>query len=110
MIWRWIWQALSFLARLIIPPPRDRQTPTIDWGDKPCPACGHTKTVTVEYRVVTTTPGKIDGIRKGLMRFTCSHCKAFWHTDPLYKKVQTGGRPIGPDEVGGKELQGMPRA
>jgi hypothetical protein len=107
MIFHWLWQAFKWLLRLVVPPPKKGADQTIDWK-RPCPACGCIGTVSVEHVIATTKPGKVDAIRKGLMRFGCSHCKAAWFTEPLYVK-QAGGRPVGPDEIHGREIQALPR-
>jgi len=110
MIWIWLGRAVFWVLRLFLPPgilPDPHKRPTVEWK-RPCPACGTSGTVTVEHVVVSTKPGKMDAVRKPLMLFTCSHCRGFWHTQPLYARLQKGGRPLTADEVGGREVQGLP--
>jgi len=45
MIWLWLWNAIRFLGRLVLPPKSPEPVkivPTID-PNAPCPVCGHTK-------------------------------------------------------------------
>jgi formate dehydrogenase maturation protein FdhE len=110
MLWIWLGRAFFWVLRLFLPPrmlPDPRRSPTIDWK-APCPACGHVGTVSVEHVVVATKPGALNAVRKSLMLFTCSLCKAHWHTKPLYVRTQKDKRPLGPDEIGGREVRGLP--
>lgn len=70
MILRFLWQAILWIGRLVIPgtPPRVRIDPTA-----PCPACGHRK-------------GTIRTVRQGqkvLVEHACEICEARWYEDPI---------------------------
>ncbi len=106
MIFKWLWLALRFVLRLIVPPPKASSLPIVDPAKIRCRACGHVG-LTMKYEVVTTRPGKGDAIRAGLLRLTCPACSAFFRVKPLYSIEQEGGRPVGADEVGGTEIQGL---
>lgn len=110
MIFQWLWKALRFVLRLAIPPPQKKAARKIDVTKERCPACGNVGSVVVEHIVVTPNPGKGEVSRRPLMLFTCATCKAYWQRNPLYTTDKlSGGRPVGADEVGGREIRGIAR-
>lgn len=110
MIFQWIGIAIRWVLRLFVPPPKKRQAKKIEATKERCPACGNIGKVTVEHITVTPAPKKGDPARRPLMLFTCGICKAYWQRDPLYITDRlSGSRPLGADEVGGREIRGIAR-
>jgi hypothetical protein len=105
MIFVWIWAVIRFLGRIVIPPPAKIEPPRID-PKSPCIACGNHDSK-VQYVVVSSKPGSVGAVRKGLLRITCNVCGAYYQIEPLFSRQPGSSKKIGADEVGGKEIQGL---
>jgi hypothetical protein len=69
MIWQWWKSLLIFLAKLVIPPPKEPSDRSIDRNEK-CPACGHREG---ELRTI------MDSKQTILVQHHCRICGARWH-------------------------------
>lgn len=69
MIWRWMYDAIVFLLKLVIPPPSKEEVPRID-ANAACPACGNK---TGKIRLVKLPNNEM------MIRHDCLACAAAWH-------------------------------
>ena len=107
MLFIWLRNALYFLARLVIPPPR--AVDVAIRGDQKCPACGN-EGCTIRYVIVTSKKDKPSAaLRVGRVEVECRTCKAKRYLKPLYElNPEAGVRPVGTDEVSSDfEIQGL---
>lgn len=113
MLWIWLGRAFFWVLRLFLPRSILPKPPEVPKAKKPltvkepCPACHHRGTVTVEHVTVTTLPGKANAIRQNAMLYTCGFCRAWWYLKPDYAVTGYAGRPLGPDDIHGREVRGL---
>jgi len=111
MLFTWLgraffWVLRLFIPRSILPAPPQKLKP-INAKDETCPACHNKGQMTVEHVTITTRPGKADAVRANAMLYTCENCKAFFYRKPVYTATLVDGRPIGPDDIHGREVRGI---
>ena len=75
MIYLWLKAALSFLAKMIIPPPAKPPVFGVVSPNEQCPACGH-------------RGGKLKCVTEGAQTFVqhlCDQCNARWNSATVCK-------------------------
>jgi hypothetical protein len=73
VIWTWLSQAITWVLKLLIPPPPTFD-PVIDPNEK-CPSCGHRN-------------GRIEAVQtdqRSMVRHRCNICHAWWLVEPVLK-------------------------
>jgi hypothetical protein len=107
LVWLLMWAAkLTVAPSLEVRSPFDDEMhdrPKIDL-EMQCPACGHAGMIP-RYEVYDSSPGRKEGIRRGLVKLTCKTCGAFCRVEPIAKEIN--GKKPDTDVIGGTVQPGM---